>query len=117
MKKYLFISGYIYGIKNGFEVVKVFLWYDDKIVKLEIKDNILEGFKEEFIIIFKWIKKIKKKLILIIKKENFIFGVDVVEMNCVGRIISNWVLYVYKNYLDVFGFWISNVRCVDGKFK
>lgn len=56
-------------------------------------------------------------MILIIEKENFIFGVDVVEMNCVGIIISNWVLYVYKNYLDVFGFWIGNVRCVDGKFK
>lgn len=71
LKKHLSISGYIHGTKNGLEVVKVFLRYDDKIAKLEIKDNILEGLKEEFIIIPKRIKKFKKKADFNYKKRKF----------------------------------------------
>lgn len=38
-------------------------------------------------------------------------------MNRAGRIISNRASYLYKKHSDVFGLRISNVRCVDGKFK
>lgn len=117
LKKHLSISGYIHGTKNGLEVVKVFLRYDDKIAKLEIKDNILEGLKEEFIIVPKRIKELKEKLTSITEEENSTPGVKVKEMNRVGRIISNRASYIYKKHSDVFGLRISNVRCVDGKFK
>lgn len=115
-KEHRSISGYIHGIKNGVQVVKFFLKYDDKRAKLNMEENISKGLHTEFIVISDRIEEIKKNLAPITAKENSTPAVDANKRNRIDKIIRKGAANIYKNHSDVFGLRISNIRNVGGEF-
>lgn len=110
------ISSYIYGTKEGTQVFKVYLKYNDEKAKREIKEHISEGIHPEFIVYTEKFEEIKNNLAPTINMENSSPAVDVEERNRLAKIINEHADNVYKNHSEVNGLRISNVRCVDGRF-
>lgn len=117
LEKHQSISGYMHGTKNGTQVVKVFLRYNDEHAKREIRENISEGIHPEIIVITERFEEIKKNMAPIINKENSSPAVDVKERKHLDKIINEQAECVFENHSDVVGLRISNVRCVDNTFK
>lgn len=116
LEKHQSISGYIHGTKNGTQVVKVFLSYNDENAKREVRENIAEGIHPEIIVITEKFEEIKEKMAPIIDKENSSPPVDVKKRNRLDKIIQEQAEYIYKKHSDVVGLRISNVRCVEDVF-